>query len=82
MDIKSQSSVTSSRVDVGSSGEMDCVLITSAAEMASVLLSASPAGAADFARKMHERACYSQNDERMDFWLATMDDIAGRDRCR
>jgi hypothetical protein len=78
MDFKSESSVTNSRVDAGSSGEMDAILITSPAEMANVLFQASPKNAADFARTMHERACYSQNVERMDFWLTAIDEIADR----
>lgn len=80
MDVRSELSVTDSRADVGWSNEMGCILIGSPVEMANMLLSASPAGAAEFARKMHERACYSQTDERMDFWLSTMEEIAGRGR--
>ena len=50
-------------------------LVETATDMAAVLLSASPQGAATFALARHERECERGDEERAEFWRLVMAEV-------
>jgi hypothetical protein len=65
-------SIDSSRTDCSDDVLTGATLVERPDDMARLLLAASPHRAASFALVAHERACWTQDDDRMDFWRAVI----------
>ena len=65
------------KLDETLNGDGDnCAVVESAADMAAVLVRASPSKAHSFAIAMHERACTAQDETALLFWRDVLTSLA------